>query len=183
MPYKTKTVNPVSGQRLKEAIKAKGVTHEHLAEFIGVTPDYIGHMCQGKRAIPEKRARELGEYLGVRPEYLLGIDDIKTIHSLEWLKSTTRGEAKRQIFLENCLLYWDYKIVETTPQYTSEEDLITDEQEEAGVIPSNITGMTYKIQKPTGETVEIDAERFNRLSEDLVRSVHRLFRETFDPDY
>ena len=100
MVYKKTPPNPLSGQRLRELLKEKGYTHEAFAEIIDVTPDYVGHMCQGKRAISPKRAKEFGDLLGVRPEYLLGVDDFRT-HDLNWLKHSPSGEGKSKNFLRN----------------------------------------------------------------------------------
>lgn len=180
MTYKTKTVNPVSGQRLRETLKKRGITHEKLAEYIGVTPDYVGHMCQGKRAIPEKRAREIGNLLGVRPEYLLGLDDYPTPNK-EWLKKTTSAVIKKWEYFDQSLRLWGYEIVNTNPYYEEAGDQDPDDRQE-DAIEETITGMIYTIRKPSGDVVEISGDRLETLVDDIARSARRYIKEALNPE-
>lgn len=75
MPYKKEVINPLSGKRLKEELKKRGFTHSSFSELVELDPKVIGHICQGKRRLTEKRAEEFAKILNVRPEYLLGLDD------------------------------------------------------------------------------------------------------------
>lgn len=164
MGYKATDINPKSGPHLKEAIKNKGLTHEAFAEKVNLSSTYVGHMCQGIRAIPPKRVNQFAELLGVRPEYLLGLDDFPT-YNLEWLKSDKSAEAKKEQFFEHCLSFWGYSLPGTIAEQ-AENQLLEE---------------VYRVRKPTGEIVDIPNNQIEQLQDDLVRSVRRLLLEVFNP--
>lgn len=70
--------NLMRGERVKAALKASGITQRNLAERLHFTPNYISQVIRGKRNLTATMAREIADLTGVRPEYLLGIDDFKT---------------------------------------------------------------------------------------------------------
>ena len=175
MTYKKSEINPVSGQRLKEEIKNRGLSQADFAGAVDLDPKYIGFMCNGIRAISPKRADQFSEILGVRPEYLLGLDDYRT-YDLAWLNNETASGIRKQRFFEHCLAFWGYSIAGNETLTELDE---TDPEDPETVI----TGIRYKIKKPTGEIVEIDGVKYDRLQDEILRSTRRLLRETFDPEF
>lgn len=156
MPYKRETINPVSGQRLKEELKNKGYTHAAFADLVNLDTKVIGFLCQGKRRITEKRAEEFSKILGVRPEYLLGLDDYRTCDR-EWLRTATSAEAKKQAFFEYCLSFWKYEIVGSSSIY--EEDDNGDQV---------VAGMIYRIRKPSGNEIEVTDKILGQLENEIL---------------
>lgn len=170
MSYKRTPINPLSGQRLRDLLKEKGYTHESFSEIVDVTPDYIGHMCQGRRAISSKRAEEFGKILGVRPEYLLGVDDFPTFNR-GWLSHNVGAGAKKRAFFEQCLDFWGYSIVGEKSLYSEDEDG-----------DQVVSGFSLEIKKPTGEIVTVESDVITRLEDDLARSARRYIKEALDPE-
>ena len=80
MTYKKIVVNPLSGPRLKREIEIKFGERKnaYFAEMVGIEPVTLSYICNGKRALTRDRAEQFGKILGVRPEYLLGVDDCRT---------------------------------------------------------------------------------------------------------
>ena len=66
MPYWKESINPISGQRLREELKQKGYSHSQFADMVDLDPKVIGFYCQGRRRITEKRAEQFAGILGVR---------------------------------------------------------------------------------------------------------------------
>jgi plasmid maintenance system antidote protein VapI len=156
MPYKRETINPISGQRLKEELKNNGYTHAAFGDLVNLDTKVIGFLCQGKRRITEKRAEEFSKILGVRPEYLLGLDDYRT-RDREWLKTSTSAEAAKQAFFEYCLSFWKYEIAGSTPIY--EEDDNGDQV---------VIGMNYRIKKPSGDMIETTDKILRQLENEIL---------------
>ena len=156
MAYKKSEANPLSGQRLKEEIKKSNLTQETFGARVELDPKYIGFMCQGRRAISSKRAKEFADILGVRPEYLLGLDDFRTC-DLQWLKKSTAIEADKQSIFEHFLTFWRYQIIGNYNIY---------EEDENG--SRVITGMNFRIKKPSGEIIEVDSLTVDRLITEIL---------------
>lgn len=171
MTYKKNEISPLSAERLREELKNNNYTQASFALAVDLDPKYIGFMCTGIRAIPQKRAEQFGELLHVRPEYLLGIDDYKTF-DLTWLASATGTESKKEAFLRHCLDFWGYKIIGNNSIYQ--------EDEEGNIVT---TGIVYKIQRPNGGISEIPGDKFCTLQDEILRSVRRYLVETIDPQF
>lgn len=171
MTYKKTEINPESGKRLKEEIRRSGRSQADFAIEVDLDPKYIGFMCNGIRAISPKRADQFSRILGIRSEYLLGLDNFRT-YDLEWLADETASGVKKQRFFEHCLNFWGYEISGNAPIY--EEDPEGDR---------SIVGSGFKIRRPDGEIVEISGSKLDQLENEILRSTRRLLRETFDPEY
>jgi len=59
------------GQRLRDERKRRNFTQEALAEIIGVTPAFIGHIERGERSFSFETLVKLCNALGVTIDYLL----------------------------------------------------------------------------------------------------------------
>ena len=72
-------LNKKIGERLKKAIKRKGLTQAEFAKrHANFTQQYISNICKGSKYIGDANAYRFAKLLGVRPEYLLCIDDYMT---------------------------------------------------------------------------------------------------------
>lgn len=72
------------GQRIRRRRKALKITQQQLAEALGVTPQHVSAMEQGKRAPSLPSLARLAEELGVSVDYLMAgkeglIKDIITV--------------------------------------------------------------------------------------------------------
>lgn len=93
MEYKYKDY----GEKLKKAIKKKGVTQKVFAEMTGFTEQYISNLCKGTKYIGSN-AYKFAKILGVRPEYLLCLDDCMTPKGImEFTTDELLAEIKRRI--------------------------------------------------------------------------------------
>ena len=156
MPYWKESINPTSGQRLREELKQKGYSHSQFADMVNLDPKVIGFYCQGRRRITEKRAEQFAGILGVRAEYLLGLDDFRT-PDREWLRNAAGLETKKEAFFDHCLSFWGYEIIGNESIYS--EDNNGDPQ---------ITGMSYKIKTPTGKEISVTAESVEQIENEIL---------------
>lgn len=69
--------NNICGERVKEAIKAKGIKQARLAEMLHITENAVSMIINGKRSLSPKRAAQISEITGWRADYLLGLSDYK----------------------------------------------------------------------------------------------------------
>lgn len=69
-------IRPQMAERLKDEMD--GMDRHDLANEAHVGYGLIGHILAGRRALVRDKAEALGEYFGVRPEYLMGEDDFRT---------------------------------------------------------------------------------------------------------
>lgn len=72
-------LNPNCGVRLRECREAIGMTQKQLADAIHTTYQSISNIERGVRRLTVENARLAARVLGVRMEYLLCEDDIKSI--------------------------------------------------------------------------------------------------------
>lgn len=68
----------IQGLRLKQCRENVKMSQKDLAEKACYTPVYISNLETGKKTMSVEAAKKCAEVLGVRYEYLLGRDDIKT---------------------------------------------------------------------------------------------------------
>lgn len=73
-----KKVNKNCGSRLANARKDKHLTQSALAEMVNVDAKYISALENDRRNMSVELAMDFEKILGVRHEYLLGIDDHST---------------------------------------------------------------------------------------------------------
>ena len=67
------------GKRLKALLREKHITHQVLADAIGYADaNNVSMIVCGDRNLPKDKAVRAGEFLGVLPEYLLGLSDFRT---------------------------------------------------------------------------------------------------------
>ena len=67
--------NELFGTRLRGLRKLRGETQQELAELLGVKPNQIGEMENGRKASTFSRLAQLCEHYNVSADYLLGLID------------------------------------------------------------------------------------------------------------
>ena len=67
--------NELFGTRLRGLRKLRGETQQELAELLGVKPNQIGEMENGRKASTFSRLAQLCEHYNVSADYLLGLTD------------------------------------------------------------------------------------------------------------
>ena len=68
--------NELFGIRLRELRKLRGETQQELAELLGVKPNQIGEMENGRKASTFAKLAELCEHYNVSADYLLGLTEV-----------------------------------------------------------------------------------------------------------
>lgn len=67
--------NELFGERLRALRKQRGEKQQELAEFLGVKPNQIGEMENGRKASTFSKLALLCEHYNVSADYLLGLTD------------------------------------------------------------------------------------------------------------
>lgn len=67
--------NELFGLRLRELRKLRGETQQELAELLGIKPNQIGEMENGRKASTFAKLAQLCEHYNVSADYLLGLID------------------------------------------------------------------------------------------------------------
>ena len=67
--------NELFGERLRALRKRRGEKQQELAEFLGVKPNQIGEMENGRKASTFAKLAQLCEHYNVSADYLLGLTD------------------------------------------------------------------------------------------------------------
>ena len=67
--------NEIFGERLRALRKQRGEKQQELAEFLGVKPNQIGEMENGRKASTFAKLAQLCEHYNVSADYLLGLTD------------------------------------------------------------------------------------------------------------
>lgn len=79
----------LSRKRLKSERDRLGLNQSEFASLLGYTnPKTISQLENGHTKLGDERVRELSKKLGVRQQYILGLDDFRTINDLENAKYT-----------------------------------------------------------------------------------------------
>lgn len=68
--------NELFGLRLRELRKLRGETQQELAELLGIKPNQIGEMENGRKASTFAKLAQLCEHYNVSADYLLGLTEI-----------------------------------------------------------------------------------------------------------
>ena len=68
--------NELFGIRLRELRKLRGETQQELAELLGVKPNQIGEMENGRKASTFAKLAQLCEHYNVSADYLLGLTEV-----------------------------------------------------------------------------------------------------------
>ena len=63
------------GARRKAQRKSRGETQQELAEVLGVKPNQIGEMENGRKASTYAKLAQLCEHYNISADYLLGLTD------------------------------------------------------------------------------------------------------------
>ncbi len=63
-----------AGRRLKSARKQLHCTQEQIAEIVGVTPAFIGHIERGERGLSLDTLLRLCSYYGITLDYVFAAD-------------------------------------------------------------------------------------------------------------
>ena len=79
--------NELFGIRLRELRKLRGETQQELAELLGIKPNQIGEMENGRKASTFAKLAQMCEHYNVSANYLLGLTDE--------LRPLTGGEKER----------------------------------------------------------------------------------------
>lgn len=91
------------GHRVRRVRKKLKMTQEELAEEIGISHSFMGHIERGTRKLSVETLIALGMALQVSTDYLLGHTQETAIHNAEGSKSL----FAIQDLLEK---YWDYDV-------------------------------------------------------------------------
>ena len=67
--------NEIFGTRLKDLRKLCGETQQELAELLGVKPNQIGEMENGRKASTFAKLAQICEHYNISADYLLGLTD------------------------------------------------------------------------------------------------------------
>ncbi|HJC40902.1 MAG TPA: helix-turn-helix domain-containing protein [Candidatus Intestinimonas pullistercoris] len=67
--------NEIFGERLRRLRKLSGETQQELAEFLGLKPNQIGEMENGRKASTFLKLALLCEHYNITADYLLGLID------------------------------------------------------------------------------------------------------------
>ena len=67
--------NELFGERLRTLRKQRGEKQQELAKFLGVKPNQIGEMENGRKASTFSNLAQLCEHYNVTADYLLGLTD------------------------------------------------------------------------------------------------------------
>ena len=67
--------NEIFGARLRALRKQRGEKQQELAELLGVKPNQIGEMENGRKASTFSRLAQLCEHYNVSADYLLGLTE------------------------------------------------------------------------------------------------------------
>lgn len=68
------------GDYVKEALEARGWTQDEFAEIIGRSPNFVGQLVNGAKAITPRTARELAAALETSPILWLNLDAAYRLH-------------------------------------------------------------------------------------------------------
>lgn len=96
MPKSSSYINPVSGIRIKEQIRARHLKQCDLAKEINISQKHLSNIISGRKALTLENAQILAEKLGVRYEYLLGTDNFPTEEDLTVCFNQAWEEAEKE---------------------------------------------------------------------------------------
>lgn len=87
-------------QRLRELIKEKGETQQGLADYIGRTRQLISYYSDGSSSPDWKTLARIAEYFGVTSDYLIGLSDAKQAESADIVEQLGISEENINRFKE-----------------------------------------------------------------------------------
>ena len=67
----------LTANRLRQAMRAKGLRQQQLSDQSGVTKSSISHYINGKNVPDNFQAAKMAKVLEVAPEWLMGIDEMQ----------------------------------------------------------------------------------------------------------
>ena len=109
----------ISGQRIKKEAKSRKITQEELANILGYAGrNEISACYNGKRFLSHECYETLSKLWDIRIEYLLGIDDYRTLN--DFLDSTNSKARHIQEMTHYFLKAHGYLIEETDYLYSNE---------------------------------------------------------------
>ena len=175
-------VNPVFGERVREAINASGKKQSEIAKEIGIDARYLSMIVCGKRGLSRKMAEKIANACGngIRSNYLLDSTDYPTDEAEQ------KAIIKEQIAKDSALaLQKNHKISRylTTLNLLKEAkfkvDLITDsgpvEYDGDSLVFYELfrhpTGEVFIIESPDGIKKTVGFEEFFNLVKSLDRYV------------
>lgn len=86
--------NSVFGVRLKETLKASGVTQNELAKKVGITEATISRYVNGNRIAKGAIVRKIADELGVTSDYLLGVEENSEVADYKKLKRLLKKSSE-----------------------------------------------------------------------------------------
>jgi len=97
------------GNRVREARRRLHMTQEALAEELGVSASFLGHIERGKRAASIETLVALCNTLNVSPEYLLSASLTSSEYQVDDRLSPQEKMKVTQLlrFAEEAVKYWD----------------------------------------------------------------------------
>ena len=103
-------LNNITGERIKEMLKQRGIKQKDLAEAVYVSPVTMNRYLQGDRKIPANILRDISVQIQADIRYLLGEVDHPTAYivndSLQMLKRFNPAPQER---LQRLLTMYGYK--------------------------------------------------------------------------
>ena len=70
------------GQRIKQARKAQHLTQAQLAQLVGLSSAFLGHIERGTRKASLETVKALCKALNVSSDYLIGLSDESAIRAI-----------------------------------------------------------------------------------------------------
>ena len=105
-------MNNITGERIKEMLKQRGITQKDLAEAVHVSPVTMNRYLQGDRKIPADILQDISVQIQADIRYLLGEVDHPTAYivndSLQMLKHFNPAPQER---LQRLLTMYGFKTV------------------------------------------------------------------------
>ena len=101
-------INKNCGIRLRECREAVGMTQKQLADAIHTTYQSISNIERGERRLTADNARAAAKVLGVRMEYLLCEDGIKTEKQQFYKHIDTTNNFRALLGIAEVMLVYDY---------------------------------------------------------------------------
>lgn len=170
-------IKPGQGKRLKECIRAAGMTQEKLAEAIYTTPQTVSKIVNERVPISYENAYLISRVLKVRLEYLLLEDDYMTEAEL-FRDYETRLEVKGRC-CEELIESLGFAIVTTKemPDGTAESMhrpykklVIFSDDSESQILKkaeSTESVCVYELNSPDGRSTFIEAGEYMQLIRDI----------------
>ncbi|ODA41077.1 helix-turn-helix domain-containing protein [Desulfosporosinus sp. BG] len=89
--------------RLSTLRTSKGLTHQEMADMLGITRQAYSNYEAGKREPDHDTLRRLAEFFMISTDYLLGHDNVKTTPS--WATAKDKRDFKKMLEEDDDLMF------------------------------------------------------------------------------